>query len=47
MLLSIDLTVPISWVKGLKCFIAETHTKCERIEKNYREEMSKLTKKFK
>jgi hypothetical protein len=31
MLMSMDLTAPISWVKGERCYIAETHRKCERI----------------
>jgi hypothetical protein len=31
MYLSMDMTTPISWIKGDKCYITDTHRKCNRV----------------
>ena len=47
MLMSLDLTAPISWLKGEKCKISGTHKNCSRIEVNFVEKVEEIQKKFK
>lgn len=45
-MMSVDLTIPISWIKGPDCVIEGSTNKCDRIIETFAEEVRETKKKI-